>query len=202
MASFPRTEPEVIALAQTMISGLTSHNTIYPSPPYIPNDLKGYLDSYISTQSALVEAQSAAALATQRKNDAFTKLSDVMKTDLRYAEMTVDYDDTKLKQLGWGGRAARTTLTAPGQPRTLMAPNRGNTSLTLEWKEPLDGGKVQAYKVQRRERPSGAWLDVATALEPALTLADQARGIEWEYRVVAINKAGESAPSNSVQVVL
>jgi len=33
MARFPRTEPEVIALAQAMVSGLTDNAVLYPGPP-------------------------------------------------------------------------------------------------------------------------------------------------------------------------
>jgi hypothetical protein len=56
--------------------------------------------------------------------------------------------------------------------------------------------------VQRRERPEGAWQDVATAIETEATLVDQPKGAELEYRVIAINKSGEGSPSNTVMVVL
>jgi hypothetical protein len=34
MARFPRTEAEVIALAQSMVSGLTANAAVYPAPNY------------------------------------------------------------------------------------------------------------------------------------------------------------------------
>jgi hypothetical protein len=56
--------------------------------------------------------------------------------------------------------------------------------------------------VQRRERPEGAWREVATAIETEATLVEQPKGKELEYRVIAINKSGEGAVSNIVNVVL
>jgi len=40
------------------------------------------------------------------------------------------------------------------------------------------------------------------AIESEITLTNQERGKEWEYRVIAINKAGEGDPSNTVMAVL
>ena len=40
------------------------------------------------------------------------------------------------------------------------------------------------------------------AIESEITLSGQERGKEWEYRVIAVNRAGEGAPSNTVMVVL
>ena len=66
----------------------------------------------------------------------------------------------------------------------------------------VDGGKPAAHKIQRRERPAGPWLDASMAIESELALSDQPRGIEWEYRVIAVNKTGEGLPSNTVMAVL
>ena len=72
----------------------------------------------------------------------------------------------------------------------------------LDWKEPIDGGKPAAYKIQRRERSAGDWQDVSTAMDSEMTLVDQPRGKELEYRAVAVNKAGDGEPSNTVLAVL
>ena len=40
------------------------------------------------------------------------------------------------------------------------------------------------------------------AIESELALSDQPRGIEWEYRVIAVNKTGEGSPSNTFMTVL
>lgn len=202
MARFPTTEADILALAQEMSTGLTANPGVFPDPPVAPIDLSALAGTYVAARTDATAAQAAAELATGTKNDALAALVDAMKDDLRYAENTVDFDDDQLKLIGWGGRRARTSLEPPGQPRTLEAPKEGEGWIFLDWKEPLEGGAVAAYKVQRRLRPEGPWADVGTALESEITLIDQERGQEWEYRVIAVNKAGASVPSNTVMAVL
>lgn len=202
MAKFPRTEPQTVILAQDISTGLAANAAIYPAPPVAAADLQTGIEAYITARDAAVAAQAAAEQATAAKNEALQALTDDMKADLRYAENTVDYDDDKLKLLGWGGRKAKTSLEAPGQCRTLEAPREGEGWVFLDWKEPVDGGAVAAYKIQRRLRPDGPWTDAGLAMESEITLTGQARGKEWEYRVIAVNKAGEGQPSNTVMAVL
>ncbi len=202
MAQFPRSEAEILVLAQEMAAGLAANPATYPSPPVAVLDLTTAAAAYVVANTGAVAAQAAAELATGTKNDALAALVDAMKDDLRYAENTVDFDDDLLKLIGWGGRSSRTSLEPPGQPRTLEAPKEGEGWVFLDWKEPVVGGAVAAYKIRRRLRPAGLWGDVGTAIESEITLIEQERGKEWEYRVIAINKAGESEPSNTVMVVL
>lgn len=202
MAQFPIKEAEIAALAGTMATGLTAATTDFPAPPVAPADLTTALTNYTTARDAAATYQSAAQQATAAKDEALQSLVDAMKADLRYAETTVNYDNAKLQLIGWGGRAAKTSLEAPGQTRSLEAPREGEGWVFLDWKEPVDGGAVAAYKIQRRERPSGAWADVGMAIESEITLTNQERGKEWEYRVLAVNKAGEGEPSNTVMAVL
>ena len=202
MARFPIKEAEIMALAQEMASGFGANAAIYPAPPVPVIGLAITTSAYTTARDAAVAASAAAEQATTDKDEALQTLIDAMKDDLRYAENTVDFDDDKLKLLGWGGRKAGTALEAPGQARTLEAPRQGEGWIFLDWKEPIDGGKPAAYKIQRRERPAGPWSDASMAIESEITLTDQTRGTEWEYRVVAVNKAGEGLPSNTVMAVL
>ncbi len=202
MARFPGRETEIKALAQTLIAGLTAQAADFPAPPVTPVALQALLDSLNTLNDAAVTARAAAEQATQTKNAALEELMEAMKADLRYAEDAVSHDDPKLSTLGWGGRADITALQAPGQPRALEAPRQGEGWVFLDWKEPAEGGKVAAYKIERRERPSGDWVLVSMAIESETTLTSQERGKDWEYRVIATNKAGEGLASNTVGAVL
>ena len=202
MARFPRTEAEVIALAQSMVSGLTANAAVYPAPPVAPLALGTLVSAYTTAKNAAIAATAAAEDATASKDDALEDLADAMKSDIRYAENTVDYDDDKLKLIGWAGKKAPTPLAIPGQTRLLEAPRQGDGWVFLDWKAPIDGGAPAAYKVTRRERPAGPWEDVATAVITEATLVEQPKGKELEYRIIAVNKAGDGEPSNTEMVVL
>ncbi|MBC6424723.1 MAG: hypothetical protein GDA38_27115, partial [Hormoscilla sp. SP12CHS1] len=97
MAKFPRTEPEVIALAQAIISGLTANTTVYPSPPLTIEELITNLNKVIASQNATIAATAAAKEVTIAKNEALKMLTDNLKRVLRYAENTVNYSDEKLE---------------------------------------------------------------------------------------------------------
>lgn len=90
----------------------------------------------------------------------------------------------------------------PGQPRLLETRQQGAGWLTLDWKKPADGGAAASYKIERRGRAEGDWKLAGISVETEVTLNNQERGKELEYRVIAINKAGEGAPSNIVTAVL
>ena len=202
MARFPRTEAQVKSLAQNMVTGLAANPADFPTPPVSSLDLQALLDSLITLTSEQVAALATAEQATTTKDAGLDELVTAMKAILRYAEDAVDYDDAKLTALGWGGRAAATALEPPGQPRSLEAPRQGEGWIFLDWKKPADGGAVAAYKVERRERPTGDWTLVHMAIESEATLNNQERGKDWEYRVIATNKSGESVPSNTIAAVL
>ncbi len=148
------------------------------------------------------DARAAAQQATDTKDAGLDELTDARKAVLRYAEDTVDYDDAQLTLLGWGGKAAPVALQAPGQARTLEIVQQGEGWVSLDWKKPADGGAVASYKIERRERPAGDWMLISLALESEATLNNQERAKDWEYRVIAVNKAGEGIPSNTVDAVV
>lgn len=202
MARFPFTEADIVALADVMQSGLTDNAVVYPAPPVLPADLIVLINTCQVAKNGAIAAQTAAEDATATKNDMLENLVEAMKSDIRYAENTVNYDDDKLKLIGWAGRKTAIPLAAPGQARLLEAPKQGAGWVFLDWKKPLDGGAVSAYKVMRRERPAGAWAEVATAVISEATLVEQPTGKELEYRIIAVNKSGEGEPSNTAMVVL
>ncbi len=206
MPRFPKREAQIAALAEQLWRGLLDNNAIFSQPPVHPILIRIRKIIYQSRHDNFLAAQASAEQATTEKNEALEELIEALKDDIRYAENTVNFDDDKLKLIGWAGKKAKTPLAPPGQTRLLEAPKQGKGWVYLDWKAPADGGKPKAYKVQRRvvgvEPVSDRWEDVATAILTEATLVDQPEKTQIEYRVIAINKAGEGPESNVVEVVL
>ena len=202
MPRFPKKQAEIASLAERLWRGLWSNRPIYPNPPVHPISVRFRAIIYRRQRENSIAKQAAAEEATTAKDEAVEELIEAMKADIRYAENTVDFDDDKLKLIGWAGKNTKTLLAPPGQPRLLEAPKQGAGWVFLDWKAPVDGGKPKTYKVQRRLHSGGSWKDVATAILTEATLVEQPQKQELEYRIIAVNKAGVGEPSNTVMVVL
>jgi len=203
MATFPRTEATVAGLARRLIGGLRERSSVFPNPPVSVDELQGVLDEYKRADAAVQEAKASVALRYKEKAESYAALVDCMKSDIRYAENTVDYDDAKLTAIGWGGRRRRRKLEVPGQTRSLEVLREGPEWIKLDWKKPDEGGKVAAFKVQCRSPVGdGAWRDVGVTSGTEIVLHGQERGVALTYQVIAVNKAGEGGPSNLVGAVL
>ncbi|MBW1650774.1 MAG: hypothetical protein JRJ44_08915 [Deltaproteobacteria bacterium] len=57
------------------------------------------------------------------------------------------------------------------------------------------------YPIEKRTQ-EGDWEEVGSAVETKKDLVDQPRGLPIYYRVAGFNKAGKSAPSNTVEATL
>jgi len=206
MPNFPRREPDVVALADAMIAGYQQNPAVFPHADLVA--LQGERASYQTAKNAQLDADAKAQLATEAKDGVLTTLEDLMKVQLRQSEVDTADDAEKLGLIGWGPKAPAQPSNPPGQPRNLDPVIQGPSTLFLDWKAPAPGpgGRVRTYLVERREQVSGGafneWHQVGIALDSELTLTEQPRNIQLEYRIVAVNNGGNSLPSNTAAVVL
>lgn len=87
--------------------------------------------------------------------------------------------------------------TPPGAPEILAS---GKDFATIEWLKPeSDGGSALVhYLVERRERKSARWVKVnrdGAHLDTTLKVCGLTEGNIYQFRVTAVNKAGESEAS-------
>ena len=207
MATFPRTEAEISALAISMMAGYAAHAADFPNAD--PMALGAAYGDYVSAKNSQTDAQAAAQVATEAKDTALDSMTETMRTQLRQSEVDVNDSPDKLEYIGWGAKAPAEPSDVPGQPRNLETVVQGPGTLFLDWKAPArgSGGSVRTYVIERREQPAGggefgAWAQISIAIESEVTLGGQPRGPQLEYRIKAVNTGGESIPSNTVAVVL
>jgi hypothetical protein len=198
---FPKSEAKVAELAMRIADGLARATGEFASPPVSPAVLSAQLEAFHEKKAALVATRAKARMQRADKIRAFKTLKDSMRANLRYAEVTVRRQPELLGGLGWGPRRPRTPLKPPGEVRDITIQQQGDTWLLLTWNAPAAGGAVAVYSIQRRTPPD-AWEDVATSMDTIELLREQPRGVDLEYRVLAMNRAGTGSPSATATAVL
>jgi hypothetical protein len=203
MATFPTRELEIIRLAHDIATGLAANRELFPTPPTAPEQGLALIDAYYAARDASIARSAAARDATAVKLKAADDVTEWAKGQINYAESLFRKDGAKLQLIGWGARRAPVAVpdTVPGQVGHLVVQHEGKNTVSLSWRDPLDGGEVSAYKIQRR-RPGDDWSDIGTAVTSEITLNNQESGVEFEYQVIALNKSGDGPASNVVRVVL
>jgi hypothetical protein len=199
---FPLAEADILALSRSMVSGLEAHSEEFPRLPVEPEVLDAAIEAFKTLTAKAIEAEALALAATAAKREALMELTTLMKSDLRYAETAVGRNETLLKYIGWSGPKPKTSQPIPCQPGNLTVVDIGESTLTLTWDAPVDGGRVLAYSVRRRLKTEIAWQEIATAMATTISLKNQPTGETLEYSVVAMNKSGTSMESNTATAKL
>jgi hypothetical protein len=202
MARFPKTEPDIAALAMVLIEGLRKTPELFSAPPVPADALEASLDEYNQARTTAVATEAAARDQVAAKNDALEQLANNMRLDFRYAEIAVKDAPDQLAKLGWAPRRDPRNLEIPGVIRDLSVKSQGAGWLVLDWKPPADGGTPAVYHIERRRRDNGDWEQIAHAIASEELLSEQEQGVEWEFRVYGENKAGVGERSTVLAVVL
>lgn len=206
MPRFPQSELEIVTLAATMEDGFVAHAADFPNANVMALGTKAA--TFNTAKTAQLDAAAAAMVATEAKNTAMAALEEEMRDQLKQAEVDTGNDPVKLAYIGWAPRADAAAVELPGQVRNLEAVVQGAGTLFLDWKAPAmaTGGPVRTYVIEKRVADGagvfGSWQQVGIAIESETLLTGQERGPQLEYRVVAVNTAGQGAASNTVAVVL
>lgn len=199
MPRFPKTEPEIIALAQQILNGMTS-NPLFANAPVTSGAFETKLDAFTAKRDEIFVDEAQLEEKYDDKDDLKFDLTEAMKQLIGFLASMSNNDPSEMASIGIGGDSAR-TFAAPTQPRTLEIVSQTNADVKLDWKSPADG-RVSAYRVERREMPNGEWQICFSGKESEAALVNQPRGKELEYRAVAFNANGDSPPSNTVTLTL
>ena len=117
MPKFPKSEADVVELAQLMVAGYTAHAADFPSVTVA--DLSTALTSYTNQRNSQENARSLAQIATVTKEEKLEALVELMRNDLKVSEVDVAADPEKLTEIGWGPRNTPTPIIPPNPPTEL-----------------------------------------------------------------------------------
>jgi len=105
------------------------------------------------------------------------------------------------------GEAAKAALPfgVPKAPRNLQVEDVSIYSVTLTWEPPSSdgGGAIIGYLIEKCDAFGSRWIacNRAPVTAPTYVLRDLPEGAEYQFRVIAVNDAGEGPPSDSTGVV-
>ena len=89
----------------------------------------------------------------------------------------------------------------PGKPETPLPSNVKDTSVSLSWRAPKsDGGTpITHYIVEMKSSMVSRWTPVTTddIKDTEYIITKLTKGETYEFRVIAVNKAGQGKPSDS-----
>ena len=204
MPTFPRKESDLVALTTAMSSGYAAHAADFPNAD--PVAITTAFNNYLNAKNSQTDLTGQAQLATTEKDTVLEELETVIKQQLKQSELDVTATPEKLELIGWGPKAPPTPATPPAQPQNFVATRQDVASVTFDWTRPASAAP-RVYLIERRSQPTeggdfGPWQQITTTIERDTVVGDQPRGVQLEYRVKALNLAGESLPSNTSAVVL
>ena len=198
---FPEREEDIVEFALRIAEWLEQHPDTFPGIPFSAAELRSSVDTFNAAQAASADAEARARESHVATDRSLVQLKKTLKAHLRYVEIEVRGEPERLSGLGWGGRPGATDREPPDEVRDVIATKQGDAAVLLAWRPPVDGGPAAAYRIQRRKR-GGTWEFVARAVDNDVLLSGQPCGVEFDLRVVAVNKAGAGQPSAVVTVVL
>ncbi|KAF2885739.1 hypothetical protein ILUMI_20443 [Ignelater luminosus] len=90
-----------------------------------------------------------------------------------------------------------TVLDIPTPPEGPLKPdNVTKNSLTLHWRPPKDdgGSEITHYTVEKQDTENMRWVPIGEAVGTSMRVDHLTEGHDYNFRVRAVNKQGESAP--------
>lgn len=199
MPRFPKSEPEIIALAQQIVTGM-ANNPLFANAPMTSGAFQTKLEDFTAKRDEIFVDEAALSEKYDDKEDLKFDLTETMKQLIGFLQAMSNNDPSEMASIGIGADSPRISA-APSQPRTLEIVSQTNAEVKLDWKNPSQGN-VSAYRVERREMPNGDWQICFSGKESEAALVNQPKGKELEYRAIAFNANGDSPPSNTVTLTL
>lgn len=97
-----------------------------------------------------------------------------------------------------------TVIDVPGTPEgPIKHHNMRKNGLDLEWRPPKDNGgsDITHYRVEKQDMENMRWVPVGEAQQCKMHIDNLIEGHDYNFRVKAVNKQGESQPLNTAHAI-
>lgn len=98
-----------------------------------------------------------------------------------------------------GPVVAKNQYTVPGAPSKPELTDSDKDHITIKWKQPISNGgsPILGYDIERRDKATGRWIKINGEPVPTTEYTDDrvTPDHQYEYRVSAVNAAGNGKPS-------
>lgn len=206
MAAFPKVEVSIKTLATTVLAGCREHTDIFSN--INTTALENAIIKYDSASYDKQEAAAIAKITTKRKNQALDELIELLREDLKRAEVDTADNPKDLSYIGWSVELEKSKIQPPMSPSNLIAIFDGTGYLSMKWKKPKYDTQrpVYNYIIQRRDQIGNGefdeWFMVDMVYKNNTKILGQPSNLKMEYRIIATNPAGQSPASNNICIVL
>lgn len=184
----------LVAKAEHVHAQLTAHAAQFPTPSPTLAVLEAAKEALLTAIGSAIDGGRS---AHQAKRDAFRELKDVLKQEANYVANVANGDAQLIIDGGFEVRAERQPSHLPEAPARLEALTPDVTNaVKLEWQGEK---KVRLYQVQMSTTdPAGTpvWNTVALVSKRQHTIENLEPYRMYWFRVIAVNVAGESLPSD------
>ena len=126
---YPRQQADTVALATSMINGITEHSDIFVHCDAAA--LEAAREQFMLAREALVDAQAHVTMAAATKLEKYNQLQDEMKRQIKLGVVDTSNNPVQLGYIGWGPKREPQDIKPPGQPRNLRIIAQGNGMVFL-----------------------------------------------------------------------
>ncbi|HNR55610.1 MAG TPA: fibronectin type III domain-containing protein [Flavobacteriales bacterium] len=184
----------LVAKAEHVHAKLTAHAAEFPTPSPSLASLEAAKEGLLKASGDAIDGGRS---AHQAKRDAHLKLMNTLRQIAEYVANVANGDAQLIIDGGFEVRAERKPSHLPGAPTNLEALTPDVTNaVKIEWKSEK---RVRLYQVQMSATdPAGTaeWTTVALISKRYCTVAGLEPYKMYWFRVIAVNVAGESLPSD------
>jgi hypothetical protein len=205
MSRLPRTQPNSIALTESMIYGFTKYPDVFKSADI--EILQQSLDSFYQAQKSYNDAEAMYKQAGKKQKNAFERLKSAIANQVKTAQVDTADEPVKIGLIGFGTRKKKSPVNLPASPIFTEITPLAEGIVKLLWKKQFKStyGPTLNFTIESRRCQDGKfydWQRVGSSFDCQAILKNQQKGTKLEYRIIAANRSGESYPSNTLTIIL